>query len=150
MRKLPKTIKAFILGICLTLMSIAALAVNQSPVGYWKTLDKGQPTSIIQITPQGNTLQGKVVKLYENPDAICTKCTGNMKDKPIMGATVLWGFHQLQNGNWSDGKVLAVKRGQVYDFGFTLSSDGQTMSVAVKTSLGDHLHTWERVSGPNG
>lgn len=150
--KLNHFIKVCLLGLSLVLSNIVAAAANSSPVGYWQTMQEGsnQPNSIVRITENNNTLQGKVVKLYTNPDAVCDQCAGDMHNQPVMGATVLWGFSQLQNGGWSEGNILAIKRGKVFPASLALSGDGQTLEVNVKAGFGNHAQTWQRVSGPNG
>ncbi len=148
--KLHHVIKSCLVGLSLMLCAMLAMADNNSPVGYWKTMEGGQPSSIVQITQNNKTLQGKVVKLYTNPDAKCVNCTGDMHNKAIMGSTVLWGFNQLQNGGWSKGKLLAVRRGKVFDADMALSKDGQKLLLDVDAMGGHHQKVWQRVQDQNG
>lgn len=125
-------------------LSSAALASN-SVAGYWKVMESGnsQPTALVKITQQGNSLQGRIVKVFSDPNATCEKCPGDMQGKPLVGLPVLWGFSKAQDGQWH-GKVLAVRRGKIFDGTLNLSGNGQTLQVEVDTFLGKRSQTWVR------
>ena len=68
------------------------LAQAEGIAGTWKTIDDEtrQPKALVQITENGNEYQGRIIKLFANPDVKCSKCEGDRKDKPVDGMTILW------------------------------------------------------------
>ena len=126
-----------------------AYAGDERIEGVWVTPDAktGQPTSEIKIKVNDGELTGKIVKLYPNAQgetqSVCANCTGSLKDKPLMGMTVLWGF--IKNGaTWTGGEVLAPKTGKMYGAELTPSSDGQTLTVKFKVGLFGSTQAWTR------
>jgi len=81
----------------------------QSVFGKWKTIDDrtGKPKAVINIYEYKGLLYGKVVKILEKgkEDALCTKCKGDRKDKPVMGMKIIEGLKKNDNGEWK-GKTL--------------------------------------------
>jgi uncharacterized protein (DUF2147 family) len=146
-----KTIQArfkhfFVILLLALFTAIPAHADNNSPIGYWQVYDENtnQPTSVVQIWNNNGKLQGKVVKLFGSQDAVCTECSGAMQNKPVLGMVVLWGFTQEDDG-WKNGKVLAVKRGKVYNANLTLNDSGQKLAVQVSVFGTKHVLNWTRV-----
>jgi uncharacterized protein (DUF2147 family) len=111
----------------------ASAAEANSPVGTWKTIDdeNGHAKSIVQISEEGGQLTGKVVRVLESdrgPHPLCTACTGDRKDKPVEGMTIMWGVHK--NGNvWDGGKILDPKNGKTYSVKLTLVDGGTKLDV---------------------
>ena len=98
------------------LMSTVAMAAPDGPAGHtWKTIDDetGEAKSHVKIVEVNNRLYGTVVKLLQDPRAICENCEGDKKDKPIQGMVVLWGLKKTGD-EWSGGKILDPKKGKVY------------------------------------
>ncbi|MEX2595793.1 MAG: DUF2147 domain-containing protein, partial [Salibacteraceae bacterium] len=63
------------------LMVVFSFSLNaQSFVGKWKTIDDntGKPKSIVEIYKNGDVYEGKILKLFrepdEDPDPICDEC----------------------------------------------------------------------------
>ena len=88
-----------------------------SPVGRWETIDDvtGKPKSIVAISEENGTLFGRIETIFNPPvpHPTCYLCRGAMKDRPLIGLQILWGFHQ--NGNqWSGGQVLDPETGRIY------------------------------------
>lgn len=135
----------------LVIFSSAAFANPVTPAGFYQIIDESnnQPSSIVQIETSFGTVSGKVVKVYGNPNAVCSKCSGELKNKPIVGMTIMWGFNQSTQG-YTSGKILAVKRGQVYDATIALSDDAQSLIVSVKTPLGTKQQIWKKVQFNEG
>src|SRR5690606_4593655 len=80
----------------------------QSVIGKWKTIDDetGKPKSIVEITEKDGKIYGKVIEiLTENKTAICTKCSGSNKDKPIKGLTIINGLKK-DGSEYNGGKIL--------------------------------------------
>lgn len=140
----------------LSLLLLAALplsgfAANNTPVGTWQTIDDetGKPKAVVQISQNGDTLEGQIVKLYrdpqEDPNPLCQACKGDKKDQPIIGMTILSGLQQSGN-EWVDGEILDPQNGKVYSAKASLDDNGQKLKVRgfIGFSLIGRTQTWER------
>ena len=120
---------------------------SQSVVGKWKTIDDEtrQPKALVQITENGNEYQGKIIKLFANPDVKCSKCEGDRKDKPVDGMTILWGLKKTGE-TYEGGKILDPKNGKIYDSKAKLVDGGQKLEVRgfMGVSLLGRTQTWDR------
>lgn len=117
-------------------------------LGEWKTIsDKtGKMSSIVLIFEKGGKYYGKITKLTEDPDAICSKCTGKKKDQPIMGMVFLWGLEKDGN-EYEDGKILDPDNGKVYYCNMELVDGGKKLEVRGsldKWGLAGRTQTWLR------
>src|ERR1700728_903104 len=84
-----------------------------SPVGRWKTVDDatGKVKSIVQIREENGKLYGTIEELFDPPvpHPTCYLCTGDLKDRPLVGLQILSGFVQNghhQDGEWTGGQGL--------------------------------------------
>lgn len=112
------------------LASSLALAAD-TPFGHkWKTKDDetGEYKSIIEIVKVGTTVFGVVKQVLRNPDAVCSKCDGDKKDKPIKGMTIMWGLKQ-DGDVWSGGTILDPEKGKTYRCKIWMGDDGKTLTV---------------------
>ncbi len=123
-----------------------------SPIGLWETIDDEtkKPKSIVRLYDQGGVISGKVEKLLnraagdENP--LCTECSDERKDKPILGMVIMWGMKKSEDG-WEDGKIFDPKKGKTYSCQFKLAEGGKKLEVRGYigvVALG-RTQTWNRV-----
>ena len=139
--------------ILLLAAAVFASAQGLSPEGWWKTVDDktGRVKSIVHITRGGDTLSGKIEKLFRLPeeiqDPVCIKCSGERKDKRIVGMIIMWGLRPSGAG-WDGGSVLDPANGKVYSCKLSLSQNGQSLTVRgyLGFSLLGRSQTWNRVS----
>lgn len=139
--------KAAVLAAVFGLLSSFAFA-EDTPVGVWKNIDDEthQAKALIQISQDDNgVLSGKIVKLLQHPDAVCDKCDGALKGKPVMGMTILWGLKQ-EGKNWSGGRILDPKSGKVYSAKMSVIDGGKKLEVRgfLGISLLGRSQVWER------
>src|SRR4029079_17049220 len=125
-------IKSLISLLFLTFFALNAYAA--SPMGSWRTIDDqtGQPKSIIRIYTSGGTLNGTVTKLLSGATTkICSACSGNLKNRPIVGMTVMYGLRQSRSNpnEWSGGNIMDPKTGKIYRCSLKVSPDGRSMQV---------------------
>ena len=98
--------------------SLAAYA-QSGPEGRWKTIDDetGNAKSIVEISRAANgTLQGTVVEILQSdkgPNPVCDKCSGERKDQPIEGMTIIWGMTP-KDDDWAGGTILDPANGRSY------------------------------------
>jgi uncharacterized protein (DUF2147 family) len=110
--------KRYLIVIVLILASSTILA-GQSVEGRWTTYNEqtGSALSVIEIVKSGNSIEGKVSQIllepYQGEDPICTKCSGERKDKKVIGMNFLWGFKK-DGDSWTTGKILDPESGEIY------------------------------------
>ena len=109
----------------LTLCFVCALAaVSQaqqlSPslqaVGRWQVNnDEGKPGGQVETYIVDGKLFGKVTQLRpgRQPGDVCTKCSGDLKDKPILGMVFLKDFRP-EGDAWVGGTVVDPDNGREY------------------------------------
>ena len=88
----------------------------QSFVGIWKTVDDktSEARSHIEIYEQDGRLYGKLIKLLMPPPKdICDKCTGNKKNKPLIGLVIVEGLKKVKD-YWSNGSITDPENGKEY------------------------------------
>jgi uncharacterized protein (DUF2147 family) len=138
----------FVLFLVFSALIQAALP---SPEGRWTTIDDktGKPKSTIKLSVSGGTLNGSIVKIYKenvsNPnETTCTKCTGALQNKPLIGLMIVQGLRQNADGSWSGGQITDPESGKTYKCSITPSADGKTLSVRgyVGVSLLGRSQTW--------
>jgi uncharacterized protein (DUF2147 family) len=109
--------------------SNAALA---SPVGRWKTVDDstGKVKSIVAIREENGKLYGTIEELFDPPvpHPTCYLCTGDLKDRPLVGLQILSGFAQ-DGDQWSGGQVLDPETGKIYRASIALEDGGKKLRL---------------------
>ena len=147
--KNKKTVAATIL-----ILVSSAAGHTQSIEGRWITYHEqtGSPLSVIEIVKSGNSIEGRVSQIflepYQGKDPICAKCTGERKDKKVVGMNFLWGFKSDEN-SWTSGKILDPESGEIYS-GKLWMKDASTLTVrgyAGPLDLFYRTQTWRREGG---
>lgn len=130
-----------------------AQAASDSPVGRWKTIDDktGQAKAIVEIRDANGELEGRIVQLFHPPapNPLCLKCSGALKNKPVMGMRILWGMRR--NGSeWAGGHVLDPESGNVYRCTMTLENGGKVLRLRgyIGFSVFGRTEKWVRVEDP--
>jgi len=131
----------------LTLCTIVGMHA-QSVLGKWKTIDDktGQAKSIVEISQNNGKIYGKVIEiLTDKKDAICDKCPGADKGKPIKGLTIIRGL--IKDGSsYSGGTIIDPGTGKEYKC--TIKLNG-TDKLDVRGYVGiqalGRTQTWVRV-----
>jgi len=134
-----------LLALPLLAVFVAASAQTAtSPVGRWKTFDDetGKAMSVTEVYEAKNgKLAARVVETLNTPNAVCTKCAGDKKNKPITGMSVLWNLEKTPdgwgNGNGfkpSTGDSFKVKSIKLVDGGSKLEITGCKMAFLCRTA----------------
>ncbi|MFC4728178.1 DUF2147 domain-containing protein [Coralloluteibacterium thermophilus] len=134
-----------------SLFAASAIAADGSPVGTWKSIDDatGEPKALIEISERDGTLEGRIVELFrkpgEEPNPLCTQCSDERKDQPIVGMTILTGLRP-DGPEWSNGMILDPKNGKVYRAKASLSDDGQSLNVRgyLGMAMFGRTQVWQR------
>ena len=102
------------------------------------------------IFENNGVYEGAIAKMFlkpgEDPNPICTHCTGDQKNQPSLGLVIIKGMQR--NGLvYENGNILDPRDGKVYQAKMTLSPDGQ--QLIVRGYLGIELlgqnQTWKRL-----
>jgi uncharacterized protein (DUF2147 family) len=106
------------------LLFLICLQVNaQSVIGKWKTLDDdtGKAKSIVEIYEKSGKIYGKIIKIFdvEKVKKLCTECSGEDKNKPILGMVIIKGLTK-DGAEYSSGKILDPQNGKLYKCYITL------------------------------
>ena len=108
--------RTLLLGLAVLPLAVVAQA---GPEGRWKTIDDetGNAKSIVEISRAADgSLQGTVAEILQSdsgPDPVCDECSGERKDQPIEGMTILWDLEQ-DGDSWSGGTILDPANGKTY------------------------------------
>lgn len=96
---------------------LASIASAQSAfLGEWITIDdeSGEKQSVVNIYKGNNGLYyGKIKTLFKNPNSLCTACTGNDHNKPVVGLIVIRDM-QLKGEELQGGRILDPNNGKLY------------------------------------
>lgn len=110
----------------------APAIATASPAGRWKTIDDatGKVKSIVDLREENGKLYGTIEALFDPPvpHPTCYLCRGALKDKPLVGLQVLWGFH-ADGGQWSGGEVLDPETGRIYRAYLALEDGGKKLRL---------------------
>ncbi|MFV8327386.1 DUF2147 domain-containing protein [Flavobacterium sp. ZS1P14] len=122
---------------------------NQTVVGKWKTIDDetGKAKSIVQIYEKYGKIYGKVIEIFEEEhrNKVCTNCSGEDKNKPILGMIVIKGLKK-DGDVYTKGKILDPKNGKLYKCFITLeSNDKLKVRGFIGISLFGRTQYWYRV-----
>ena len=133
-------------------------ATAQKPVGVvgqWITIDdhSGKANGVVEINSVGQGLLGRIVELIhpERPITTCEKCTGALKNQPLVGLPILQGFQSIDGGRaWSGGTIIDPKSGKIYKCSLRLIDEGQKLEVRgyIGLSLFGRSQTWVRKVAP--
>ncbi len=97
---------------------------SQTVVGKWKTIDDETRTakSIVEIYEKSGKYYGKVVEILnpEKRNALCSMCTGEYKNAPILGMVVVKDLIK-EGDEFNGGKILDPNKGEEYSCVITLA-----------------------------
>lgn len=111
-----------------------ARADTSSAVGKWQTRDDktGEPNSVIEIWEKDDLYYGKIAKIYNmksrKPLERCVKCQGALRNKPILGLTIINNMH-YEDGKYVDGTILDPRSGKEYHCTLETINGGQQLKV---------------------
>lgn len=140
--------KSFI--VILLLVSCVFYSQNKDVLGKWKTIDDetGEAKSIVEIYEKSGKIYGKVIAVLDliHKNDLCTACSGDDANKPILGLVVIKGL--MRDGKeYNSGKILDPKNGKLYQCFITLvGNDKLKVRGFIGFSLLGRTQYWQRVN----
>ena len=137
----------FTLLFCITAMTSMQ---SQSVIGKWKTIDdtNGEAKSIVEVFSKSGKIYAKVVDILDpaNKNSVCKQCSGEDKNKPILGLTIIKGLSK-DGSEYNSGEILDPKNGKLYKCALTLESkDKLKVRGYIGFSLLGRTQYWHRVN----
>ena len=132
---------------CITAMTSMQ---SQSVIGKWKTIDDatGEAKSIVEVFSKSGKIYAKVVDILDpaNKNSVCKQCSGEDKNKPILGLTIIKGLSK-DGSEYNSGEILDPKNGKLYKCALTLESkDKLKVRGYIGFSLLGRTQYWHRVN----
>lgn len=131
------------------LLVLNFLTKSQDIVGKWKTIDDetGKAKSVVEIYKGTDGLYyGKIIKLFpepgEDPNPKCTKCSGNLYNKPIIGMVIINKMKKKGNNLWDDGTILDPGNGNTYDCKMWIEKGNLQVRGYLGFSIFGRSQTW--------
>lgn len=91
---------------------------SQTVFGKWKTIDdrNGITKAIVEVYEENGLLQAKVLKVVEKgkENALCVKCKGELKDKPVNGMKIMYDFKRNNKGEYRGNKLFDPEQAMTF------------------------------------
>jgi uncharacterized protein (DUF2147 family) len=141
-RAMKITLAKIIAPMIFSLSCFACFAQGINPEGLWKNIDDktGAPRSEIKIE--------RSLRPDEDPAAKCTKCSGELKDRAIVGMAILTGLKVSADDPsiWEGGNILDPDSGSQYRARILIAPGGKTLEMRgyLGAPLFGRSQTWLR------
>ena len=131
------------------LVSMTFYAQSNGVIGKWKTIDdeSGKAKSIVEIYERSGKIYGKIIDILdaEKKKSLCTKCSGDEKNKPVMGLEIIKGLTK-DGKEYNSGKILDPTSGKLYKCFMVLDgNDKLDVRGYIGVALFGRTQTWKRV-----
>jgi uncharacterized protein (DUF2147 family) len=136
-------------GVFTILLLILSLSINAQDIfGKWHSTndDTGEVDSVIEMYKKEGKAYAKIIEIKdpERQKAVCDKCTGDNKNKSILGLEILTGLEK-DDDEWSGGNILDPRNGKVYKCYIKLvKSDKLKIRGFIGVSLFGKTKYWQR------
>ena len=134
-----------------TLMLAHASSATPSAAGVWKQIDEnGKVGALVTITQEGGVFVGRLSRLFpdpgDDPNPICSQCTGARHNQPVLGLLFIEGMKQ-SGLEYQGGTILDPETGKLYKASMSLDPGGSRLTVRgyVGLPIFGRSQTWTRV-----
>lgn len=136
----------------LLLLSFATVGYGQTVFGKWKTIDDrtGNPKAIIDIYEKDGKMYGKVIKIVEKgkENSLCTKCDGDLKDKPVVGMRIIDAAEHKGDGVYKGDTLFDPEQAMTFRCKIWLDPENSDqLKVRGYLAFIYRTQTWVRVDG---
>jgi len=128
----------------------AAHAQEPTAAGLWQKVEKGKPVIWVLMVDHGGIFEGAMARMFpedgENAGLICSKCTDDRKDAPVLGISFIRAMKR-KGLEYEGGNVLDPRDGDIWKAKMTVSPDGQSLTLRgyVLTPMLGKNETWYRL-----
>jgi uncharacterized protein (DUF2147 family) len=126
-------------------------AGEPTAAGLWEQAGgKGHGGGWFFIFEKDGVYEGALVKMFvkpgEDPNPICTACSGDQKDQPTLGLIMIRNM-QRDGRDYRGGTILDPRDGKVYDAVMEVSEDGRKLKLRgyVAIPLFGETELWRRL-----
>ena len=120
----------------------------QNAVGHWQVINAdGSKGGHVETYVENGKLLGRVTAARpgRDPNSLCEKCSGALRNQRIMGMIVIRDFHP-EGEDWVGGTLVDPENGKVYKGKiWAIGNDKLGMRGYVGISLIGRSATWERL-----
>ncbi|MEC7118986.1 MAG: DUF2147 domain-containing protein [Pseudomonadota bacterium] len=135
----------------LCLLGSSALAAAADPLHdtVWRTFDDatGVAKAIVQLEVKHGVVTGKIIQRLEGTKITnCVKCTGALKNQPLVGLPIVYNLKAVGNNSYENGEILDPLNGKTYRLRVKLSPDEQNLEVRgfIGVSMLGRTQIWKR------
>ena len=120
----------------------------QRAIGHWQVINSdGSPGGQVETYVENGKFFGRVTgaRPGRDPNALCMKCPGELKNQRVMGMVVIRNFHP-EGDDWVGGTLIDPETGKEYKGKiWALGDDKLSMRGFVGISLIGRSATWVRI-----
>src|SRR5258708_14414600 len=111
---------------------LAAQTAEPSAAGLWQKLENNKPVAWFLVVDHDGIFEGVIAKTFplpgEDPNAICSKCTDDRKNAPLLGISFIRDMKR-DGLKYDNGNVLDPRDGKIYKAKITVSPDVQELTM---------------------
>jgi uncharacterized protein (DUF2147 family) len=147
--------KPLFLFVLIHILSFNVYGVELS--GLWQEYDDdtGKPEAIIRIDKVGDIYEGTIerllLKINSNTPQRCTKCEGELHNRPLLGLRILSGLNRKDTLFFEGGQIIDPDDGRIYRCEIKILDAN---SIKVTGYLGFHWlgesEIWRRLNAAGG
>jgi uncharacterized protein (DUF2147 family) len=148
-----KSLGAFAVALLALVCAAGAGAQQLSPklqnaVGHWRVVNSdGTSGGQVETYLENGKLFGRATQVRpgRTPQDVCDKCSGEYKNRLILGMVIMRNFHP-EGDDWVGGTVVDPENGWEYKGKiWTVGKDGLHMRGYIGISLLGRTESWVRI-----